>query len=151
MSALVLLTACSFENKTLGQTVIRVSDGDSLILVDSQGKQTRVRLGEIDAPEKGQAFGNRAKRSLADICLGKIVEINRQDVDQYGRVVARVRCNGVDANAEMVRMGYAWVYDKYAKDQSLYDLQSSAREQRIGLWQQSGAIPPWEFRKSRRQ
>ena len=53
----------------------------------------------------------------------------------------------VDVNAELVRIGAAWVYRKYATDPSLYDLEEEAREAGIGLWGQGVAIPPWEWRR----
>ena len=42
--------------------------------------------------------------------------------------------SGVDANAEQVRRGMAWVFDSYVNDRSLYTLQENARSDRLGLW-----------------
>lgn len=67
----------------------------------------KVRLTEIDAPEKAQAFGNRSKQSLSDLCFNKTSKLDDNGKDRYGRTLARVYCDGVDANAEQVRRGMA--------------------------------------------
>ena len=97
-------------------------------------------------PEKKQPFGNRSKQSLAEMCFKKQAEIKPQTKDRYGRTVARVICEGTDANAEQVKRGMAWVYDKYVKDKSLYALQDEAKAQKVGLWVDREPVPPWEYR-----
>lgn len=125
--------------------VISIADGDTLtVLVDRQ--QVKVRLVEIDAPEKAQAFGNRSKQSLSDMCFDKEAQIQDKGKDRYGRTLGRVFCGGMDANAEQVGQGMAWVYDKYVTDHSLYRLQDEARAAKRGLWVDSAPVPPWEWR-----
>jgi endonuclease YncB( thermonuclease family) len=58
--------------------------------------------------------------------------------------IAAVWCGGIDANAEQVRRGMAWVFRGYVKDRSLYPLQDAARSSRIGLWADAAPVPPWE-------
>jgi len=77
----------------------------------------------------------------------KDVAIRQVDIDRYGRVVGRVYTDDLDVNAELVRIGAAWVYPKYAKDAGLYDLEKEAREAKRGLWGESPQIPPWEWRR----
>lgn len=125
--------------------VIGISDGDTLT-ARCDTDQLKVRLAEIDAPEKRQAFGTQSKQALSDMCFQRIAEFRVVAHDRYGRTVARVKCDGVDANAEQVRLGMAWVYDKYVKDTSLYQLQDEARVARRGLWTDSAPITPWTFR-----
>lgn len=100
------------------------------------------------APEKRQAFGERSKQSLSALCFGQQAVIEDQGRDRYGRVIGRVGCSGIDANAEQVRRGMAWVFDRYAADRSLYALQDEAREARRGLWRDSAPVPPWEYRRA---
>lgn len=69
--------------------------------------------------------------------------------DRNGRTLGRVWCAGIDANAEQVRRGMAWVFDRYVKDRALYPLQDAARAQRLGLWSDAKPIPPWEWRQAR--
>ena len=63
-----------------------MSDGDTLIVLTPEKQPIKVRLAEIDAPEKSQAFGQRSKQSLSDLVFGKQVRIEQQDRDRYGRV-----------------------------------------------------------------
>ncbi len=108
-----------------------------------------VRLAEIDAPEKGQAFGNRSRQHLAELCFEKQAVVKPRTIDRPGRTVARVECDGVDASAELVRPGMAWVFDKYVTDRILYAVQDDARTARRGLWADSHPVPPWEWRRGR--
>jgi len=106
-----------------------------------------VRLAEIDAPEKRQAFGDRSKQHLAELCFKKTAELRPQGRDRYGRSVGRVVCGGTDANAEQVRAGMAWAYTPYITDQRLAKLEQEARTDRRGLWSDSVPIAPWEWRR----
>jgi len=125
--------------------VIGISDGDTLTLLSGR-EQIKVRLSEMDAPEKKQPFGNRSKQSLSALCFNKTARLDEQGKDRYGRTLARVYCDGIDANAEQVRRGMAWVYDRYVTDRSLYKLQDDARAARRGLWVDPAPVPPWEWR-----
>lgn len=131
-------------------TVIGISDGDTLTVLNDNKQQIKIRLAEIDAPEKRQPFGSRSKQSLSDLCFGKQAEVKPRAKDRYGRTVARVSCAGIDANAEQVNRGMAWVYRRYAKDHNLYILQHDARRHKRGLWVDESPTPPWDWRKSTR-
>ena len=144
--ALVLFSNCACAD--FSGKVINVADGDTITVLRNTD-QIRVRLTEIDAPEKRQSFGSKSRHSLHDICLGKIAFLREFGVDRYGRTLGRVSCAGVDANAEQVRRGMAWVYDRYVTDRSLYRLQEEARSAKRGLWSDVDPMPPWEFRKKK--
>ncbi|SCZ64711.1 thermonuclease family protein [Thiohalomonas denitrificans] len=113
----------------------------------------KIRLGEIDTPERGQQWGKRAKQALSTLAFGKTARVEQQDVDRYGRIVGRVYVDGLDVNAEMVRQGHAWVYRRYVRDRSLLDLEKRAKEAERGLWGLSEAkqVKPWEWRRGKRQ
>jgi endonuclease YncB( thermonuclease family) len=149
--AWLFLLALSYAHaETLTGKVVRVADGDTLtVLVNRQ--QVRVRLLEIDAPESKQPFGKRSRQSLADLCAGRPARVVWSQLDRYGRTLGRVWCDGVDANAEQVRRGMAWVFDRYATDRSLYPMQDTARAAHIGLWSDAHPIPPWQWRDARRR
>jgi endonuclease YncB( thermonuclease family) len=128
MCRLALLLLVSLPWATSAETyfgkVMSIADGDTLtVLVDH--RQVKVRLAEIDAPENRQAFGQRSKQSLADLVFGQPVRVEQQDRDRHGRVVGRMYARGLDvnANAERVKRGMAWVYQKYARDQALFALE----------------------------
>lgn len=144
----VLLLACSAHAGTFEAEVIRVVDGDSLI-VESKQQRVRVRLKEIDAPELKQAFGKHSQQSLSALCANRAARVLWNEKDRNGRTLGRVWCAGIDASAEQVRRGMAWVFDRYVKDRALYPLQDAARARRLGLWADQAPIPPWEWRAAK--
>ena len=131
-------------------TVVKIADGDTLTILD-QRQQIKVRLANIDAPERKQAFGTRSQQSLAALCFRKTVTVQVQTVDRYGRSVAVVTCDGVNANRAQVERGMAWVYTRYNKDPTLPEVQARARDSKRGLWIDPAPMPPWEFRKLPKQ
>jgi len=131
--------------------VVGIADGDTLTVLCNGSKQVKIRLSEIDAPEKRQPFGNRSMQSLSGMCLQKKAKIKPQTKDRYGRTVARVICDGIDANVEQVKRGMAWVYDKYVRDRNLYRIQDKARASKIGLWADNKPIKPWEYRRQNKR
>jgi endonuclease YncB( thermonuclease family) len=156
-AAAVAVSACTAASAAdLSCQVVGVSDGDTITALCQSREQVKVRLAEIDAPEKAQPFGAKSKQSLSDLCFGKQARIASQGRDRYGRTIGRIYCftpgvkTEIDANAEQVRRGFAWVYDRYVTDPDLYPLQDTARAERRGLWADSAPTPPWEWRKARR-
>ena len=145
---LSVLVAASANAEEFSGAVVRVVDGDSLI-VEFHGQQVRVRLKEIDAPESTQLFGKASRESLTQICAKKTARVSWTQLDRNGRTLGRVWCDGIDANAEQVRRGMAWVFDRYVTDQTLYPLQDAARRELLGLWSDIAAIPPWEWRQAK--
>src|ERR1700741_3569911 len=87
------LAAQAASGETFSGKVVRVSDGDTLTLLVDR-KQIKVRLTEIDAPESKQAFGQRARQSLGDLCAGQEAVVRSSGRDKYGRVLGRVDCRG---------------------------------------------------------
>ena len=132
--------------------VVHVHDGDSLTLVDN-GRKLRLRLAGIDAPELAQPYGWKALRSLSKLCRGKEATAVERGKDDDGRVLATVTCLGekgekIDASAEQVKKGLAWVFRTYLPLGSpLYEFETSARLMQRGLWHDKDPVPPWEWRK----
>lgn len=145
-----LLLSCTAVAEEIVGHVVGVADGDTLTILVNGREQIKVRLAEIDAPEKSQPFGQRSKQSLSDLCFDKDAVLQKTDTDRYGRTVAKVYCDGIDANAEQIRAGLAWAYRKYLHDQSLLVLENEARGVKRGLWIDSDPMPPWEFRKRKK-
>lgn len=138
--------------------VVGIADGDTLTARCGQPgayEQVKVRLAEIDAPEKKQPFGERSRQALAAMCFQRDAVLRPTSVDRYGRTVARVECTGRDANAEQVRAGMAWAYTQYQTDPAIPRLELQARSARAGLWRDLGTAAeptaPWEWRKARRE
>src|SRR5262245_19287331 len=128
--------------------VVTVIDGDTLSVEDAQKRVHRIRLAEIDAPEKGQPFYVESARSLARLCLGKTVEVNAEAPRKSGRRPGKVTCNGVAADIDQVRRGMAWARARQTSPGSqLYESEAHARLRQIGLWAGEKPVPPWEWRK----
>jgi len=126
--------------------VIGISDGDSITVLVGKS-EIKVRVDGIDCPEKKQAFGNRARVFTSNFCFGKMVIIKKKKNDRYGRLVARVICDGKDLSEELLKAGMAWHFKKYDKSPVLSRLELEARNKRIGLWSDPNPIAPWCFRK----
>lgn len=114
--------------------VTKVKDGDSLVMKTPDNVPVQIRLAEIDTPEKGEPYSNAARQALSRMVRDRDIAVRLFDVDKYDRTVGRVFVNGTDVNAELVRMGLAAVYCRFARDQKLYDLEAEARAEKRGLW-----------------
>jgi len=146
----VLAALPAHASEPFGGQVVGVADGDTLtVLTDTT--PVKVRLAEIDAPEKKQDFGERAKQSLAALCFGQQAVVLRGKTDFYGRTVARVRCQGVDASLHQVQQGLAWAYTAYLTDPDVATAELLAREARLGLWADAEPTAPWAFRKAKKK
>lgn len=128
----------------------RIVDGDT-VHVFHQDETYKVRLIEIDAPERNQPYGRDSTDYLKFLLKEGRVDVEISGTDRYGRKLGRLYWKGRDINREMVTAGYAWVYDDYVTDKSFYENQSKARELKKGLWKDLSAVPPWEWRKRKKQ
>jgi endonuclease YncB( thermonuclease family) len=137
--------------------VVGVADGDTITILDEQKTRHKIRLMGIDAPEKGQPYGDASKRSLSDLAFGQLVVVDYNKRDRYGRVVGKVTRNGKDLNVEQVRRGLAWHYKQYQNEQELDDRSLYANEEylaqrdRRGLWADKEPVAPWDYRRAKRQ
>ncbi|MEQ1527281.1 MAG: thermonuclease family protein [Gallionella sp.] len=124
--------------------VVAVLDGDTVLVKRARGL-VKVRMAGIDAPEKGQPFGESSKRSLSVLVKGKQITVKSQAIDQYGRMVASISLNGLDVDAEQIRRGMAWAGMRSNK--VMRTLQEEAKRAPRGLWALSNPVPPWDWRK----
>ena len=146
--ALIILSSYLFSLELIGK-VVKVSDGDTVTILTSDKTQHKIRLNDIDAPEKKQAFGNKSKDNLAKYIAGKTVTVQYQKKDKYKRILGTIYYNNTDINLQQVKDGYAWVYKKYSNNQTYYKAEKLARDKRVGLWVDKNPLEPWEFRKKR--
>lgn len=144
---LEVATADSFTGQ-----VIRVSDGDTIdIAVGEAGEKVRVRLYGLDAPELAQSHGREARDFLSKLLMNREVRVEKQDLDQFGRVVGQVFDSGLSVNLTLVASGHAWVYDRYCQAPVCHQMkneEAQARQKKIGLWNQSDPQPPWQWRQA---
>lgn len=130
--------------------VVSVADGDTVTILETVGaqrKQWRVRLHGIDAPEKSQAFGDKARQHLAALVFRKQVTVTVRDVDKYGRLVAEVVSDKINVNLAMLSAGLAWHYKRYDNSPEYAQAETDARSKKIGIWSDADAVPPWDFRR----
>jgi len=132
--------------------VVGVTDGDTVKVLDEQKRQHTVRLAEIDAPERGQPWGDRSKQALSALVFGKRILVQQTDTDRYGRVVGRLLSGGRDVNRAMVEEGAAWAFRRYLIDTSLIEVEARAKRERMGLWSMPEAqtVAPWDWRRGER-
>ena len=156
VAALSLVTACdgktparSSSSDLVGQ-VVKVSDGDTITVLDSSKAQHKIRFHGIDAPEKKQAFGNASRKFLAGLVANREVRVAWSKRDRYQRILGTVFVDGKDVNLEMLKAGMAWHYKKYDSTPAYAQAESEARAAKRGLWQDKNPIEPEEFRKARR-
>ena len=155
MKGLVLFLSFAFPTAALAVPdvfdcrPVGVADGDTFTCLDDNREQFRIRLHQIDAPEKSQAFGQVAKQALSRLIWHKRVTVRVWTTDRYGRLVAEVFADGNNVNKSMVAGGYAWAYRRYLKpaDRAEYlRLEAAARAGRRGLWADAHPINPADFR-----
>jgi endonuclease YncB( thermonuclease family) len=133
--------------------VVSIADGDTITILDPSNKQYKIRFYGIDTPEKGQPFGNAAKKHTAQLTYKKNATVKTYDTDKYGRTVGIVTVDGINVNESLIQNGYAWQYRKYCKadvcDEWL-SIEEKAKSAKIGLWSDNQPVPPWEWRKGTR-
>lgn len=129
-------------------TVSRVYDGDTVELKNANGK-LKLRLTDIDAPERNQAYGQIARRALIKLCQGSNVSIHLQltGKDKYNRHLGNLQCNHTDVSIYMAEQGYAWHNEKFSNNLAVKNAADSARRDRIGLWSADKPLPPWVWRR----
>lgn len=147
------------ERKILGKPIvatfeakaIRAVDGDTIELLMPDKTHPNCRLASIDCPERKQAFGSRATEALKALCVGQTVTVHQIGTDGYKRPIVFVVADGLNVNAELIRQGFAWHYLKYSKSDELARMESAAREAKRGLWKDSLAVAPWDWRKQQQK
>lgn len=131
--------------------VVGVHDGDTLTVL-SDRTQTKIRVANIDTPELGQPFGKAAKELAARLTFNETVTVTTTTTDRYGRTVAHITLpNGDDLGRRLLAAGLAWVYTKYNDDPELPKVETTARQQHLGLWADPDPVPPWDWRRRKKE
>lgn len=156
LTTVALLLAWSVSAETVSGRVVGIADGDTVTVLDASNTQWKIRLMGIDAPEKKMPFGQKSKEHLSNLVFNKQVSVEYSKRDKYGRTVGKIMVDGVDANLEQVRVGMAWHYKQYQKEQSrdervsYADTEEQARAGRRGLWVDADPTPPWDWRREQK-
>ena len=154
MRAFVLLFFISlscFSQSIIGK-VVGIMDGDTFKLLTADSTLIKVRLANIDCPEKKQAYSAKATGFKSKAIFGKTVTVIVQSKDRYKRYIANVIYDdSLSLCHELVKNGWAWHYIQYSKDKTLQQMEDKARKSKIGLWQDPNPVAPWEWRESRKK
>jgi endonuclease YncB( thermonuclease family) len=145
----ILLASSAFAADFTGK-VVGVLDGDTIEVLHN-GRAERIRLNGIDCPEKGQAYGKRAKQAASELVFGKEVTLQTFGKDKYGRTIADVLLSdGTHVNHMLVKDGWCWWYRKYALGNTVLEqLEENAKEGKIGMWADPHPVPPWACLKAK--
>jgi micrococcal nuclease len=166
------LFGCEAISKLFGETthsVKKVSDGDTMKVIDANGTEIDVRFACVDAPEvphsnkekksrkavdKSQfKWGVQAQQRVQELVKqgGDRVQLTTTDTDQYGRSVSEVRLpDGTFIQQVLVQEGLAQVYRQYLKDCPSAEIveaaEADAKKRRVGLWRDDKYVSAWEWR-----
>jgi len=134
---------------TIYAKVIKVVDGDTVHLMHKKYGLIKVRLADIDTPERDQPYGIEAKKVLNKIINNKLIKLKKITIDRYKRIVGIIYYENMEINYFLVINGHAWCYEKYNQRESIKKAQNYARKNSLGLWSNKYGkpMPPWEWRK----
>lgn len=150
MYCLLVWAAIAAEPKSMFGRVVSVIDGDTIVVLDSDDHQHKVRLAGIDAPERRQPYSKDAQQHLFGLVRFGEVRVDWRATDGYGRILGDVSTARDRVNERMVRDGYAWQFRKFDNTDELREAESQARDERRGLWKDDRPVPPWEWRAGKR-
>ena len=140
----LFLVVCSLSAFALEITYFY--DGDTVKIKDS-AYEYKLRLTDIDAPERNQTYGLKSRRALMHFCKNASVNVYISGIDKYQRSLGKLHCNNRDASEFMVNNGHAWYNRRFSMDYTLDLAEQQARKNKLGLWQNTNPIPPWIWRK----
>ena len=126
--------------------ILQFYDGDTVKIKDGE-YEYKLRLTDIDAPERNQEYGIKSRRALMQFCENTQAQVYLYGVDKYMRKLGKLHCNNQEANQWMVENGHAWFNKRYSMNYLLEIAQQNAKQARLGLWQSEYALPPWQWRK----
>lgn len=150
----LLVLSNSTEDLAKDEVLIgRVIDGDTVLVINNEGEEERVRLLLIDTPESvhptkpeelfGKESSDYAKNYLKQ---GQKVVLERGDPekDKYGRTLGYIFVDGINFNQHMIEKGYARVAYVYEPNTKYLDefkkAEKKAREQRLNIWSIDGYV-----------
>lgn len=128
--------------------IVRVADGDTVIILTEDKQQVRIRLADIDCPEKSQDFDNKATLLVRELCYNKEAKVIKTGTDRYGRTLGVLYVDSINVNEVLVRQGLAWHYKRYTDCHRLDSLEKIARKEKLNIWSLPNPIPPWVYRKT---
>lgn len=152
LAVLLMLISVTARAEIISGQVIGIVDGDTLVFVDVKNQQHMIRLAGIDAPEKEQNFGQRARTSLSAMSADQKATADCRKRGPNRHEICVVTVGGKDLGLEQVRAGMAWRYrqdiaQQTAQERANYQqAEFDAKIHRLGLWTGVNPTPPWDWR-----
>lgn len=144
---LLLCCLCTCNLSARAEPIItHFYDGDTVKIEDGQ-RQYKLRINDIDAPERNQRYGKQARRALMKLCKQADVQVTLTGIDKYQRDLGYLTCNNTSVSEALVAQGYAWFNVRYSGNWALQALENDARLAKRGLWKQKKPMPPWIWRQ----
>lgn len=147
MLRIFLLVLCALSTHASAATITYIYDGDTVKMNDGVSEY-KLRLTDIDAPERNQAYGKKSRRALIGLCSQANIHAALSGTDKYNRRLGKLFCNGQDVSVWMVQNGHAWFNNRYSADGTLQYAEQTARQNKLGLWKSKLQTPPWIWRKN---
>jgi endonuclease YncB( thermonuclease family) len=166
LSLCVIATAGTLHAETLTGRVVRIIDGDTITIADEDRQRHRIRIAGIDAPERRQLFGRQSEQNLSRLALEHDARLECHKADGNGERVCKVWVQPPDCQAcgktldvghAQVIVGLAWWNREHlgelsAEDNARYESEENeARLRHRGLWGDPQPVPPWEWRRQKRE
>ncbi len=148
--------------------VVRVDDGNTLVVSNKVLRGSITLLGEsmvildgVRAPNLDQPGGAEARAFLEGLVKGKeifVVELTDMGKSRGAWVFIN---DGECINLHLVEEGHAWLINprshfavSFGKPKEAYGKLTNAfqkaKEQKRGIWAADNPIPPWEWKKQRK-
>ncbi|MEL7004255.1 MAG: thermonuclease family protein [Bacteroidota bacterium] len=134
--------------ETIEGKIIDVIDGNTFEVLTKEKEKITFMLFDVDSPEIGQEYGEEAKSFVTKVVLKKKVIIKTKGKDRWGNKLAQISLrNGDDLSEILVKSGLAWVGERYQSIASLKTLESTAKDNTLGMWQSEEIMSPWVYRR----
>ena len=127
-------------------TITHFYDGDTVKIDDGQ-RQYKLRITDIDAPERNQRYGKQARRALMKLCKQANIQVTLTGIDKYQRELGYLTCNNTAVSEYLIEQGFAWFNVRYSNNVALQAAENNARQAKRGLWKQKKPMPPWVWRQ----
>lgn len=146
---LLLISFAIYAQQEIVGKVVSIADGDTFTILVQGRNQVKIRLHGIDCPEKGQDYGDVARKQLSTLLNlhHDSVRVIWKNKDRYRRTIGIVYSGKININEVLLQKGLAWHYTKYDKNPQWSQMEAVARRAKLNLWSRPKPIPPWEWRK----
>lgn len=157
-AAIALSAAGGAQGALFQGVVVGIADGNT-VRIKAANETFTARLIGLDAPDLDQEFGHESLNALTRLTFNKQVMvklIEAEGQDDRGRYFAQLATNSGDVGLYMLEHGFAWSYTRNASsmgddwDYAYTQAEYSAKGRREGLWKSDRPVPPWTWRKSKR-